>query len=82
MGRKVKCQKLIIEWLVFIVRNQKKFLGYKQFIRNFRGGLDFFLVIEDAYYEKYFFFAFVELSQCIFFLWDIPDTENSLLENE
>lgn len=32
--------------------------------------------------KNFFFFAFVDLSQCIFFLWDIPDTENSLLENE
>lgn len=50
MRRKVKFQTLIIEKI--IIRNQKKILGYKQFIRNIRGSIDFFLVIGVAYYEK------------------------------
>lgn len=37
---------------------------YKKFKRNFR---IFFIVTEDAYYERYLFFAFMELSHCIFF---------------
>jgi len=43
-----------MERVIFIVKNEGKFLGYKQFIRHFRAGLGFFLVTEDAYYEKYF----------------------------
>lgn len=68
--------------MIFILRNQKKFLDYKQFIRNFRGGLDFFHVTEDAYYEKYLIFCLCGVDSVYLFLIKYPWYRKFPLKNE